>query len=470
MSFAYETDTIAAIATPIGEGGISVIRLSGPKAIEIANVGFQGRGSLAQAPTQTAHVGTMVDEHGKVLDQVVALLFRNPHSYTGEDLVELSCHGGLYVTRQILETVIRRGARPARPGEFTKRAFLNGKIDLAQAEAIADLIHARSETAHRSSLRQLQGDLSVHITTLQDQLMDVIGLLELELDFAEDGYELIDRGRVGKQATKIIAHIDELLSTHRVGKIYREGVRTVLAGPPNVGKSSLLNALLQEERAIVTDVPGTTRDVIEESLTIDGVLFTLTDTAGLRKTNDPVEKEGVRRTDEKVKSADLVLLVADLSAPSSDRNQSEISTFISRIKETGAKCILIGNKADLAPDQEAFAILNNSLVNEIPTIKVSAKTHAGLPALRSLILGHILEGHDPFQESSVVVTNSRHYSALLEAKKRTEKAMESLAHKQSSEFISLDLRGALDYLGEIAGVKTTDDILNRIFSNFCIGK
>lgn len=470
MSLAYETDTITAIATPIGEGGISVIRLSGPRAIDIAAQRFRGKHALTGAPTQTAHFGTLIDDRGRVVDQVVILIFRNPHSYTGEDVVEISCHGGMYVTRQILETTIRHGARPAQPGEFTKRAFLNGKIDLAQAEAIADLIHARSETAHRSSLRQLQGDLSERIASLQDQLMDTVGLIELELDFAEDGYEFVDKERVGRQIDETITHISELLSSYQTGKIFREGVKTVLAGAPNVGKSSLLNALLREDRAIVTDVPGTTRDVIEEAFTIGGVLFTLMDTAGLRKTEDPVEKEGVRRTDKKVEASDLILLVIDLSRNLSESERASAADLIHKVSLNNAKCIVVANKKDLTNGSAKNTIVQSEFLKSFPKIEISAKTHEGLQDLRSLMLSSVFGDARFIQESSIVVTNSRHFAALLKAKESLEKSKETLKERKSGEFIALDLRAALGFLGEIGGVKTTDDILNRVFSTFCIGK
>lgn len=470
MSLAYETDTITAIATPIGEGGISVIRLSGPRAIDIAAQGFRGKHSLTGAQTQTAHLGTLVDDQGRAIDQVVILIFRNPHSYTGEDVVEISCHGGMYVTRQILETTILHGARPAQPGEFTKRAFLNGKIDLVQAEAIADLIHARSETAHRSSLRQLQGDLSGRIASLQDRLMDTIGLIELELDFAEDGYEFVDKERVGSQIDNAIAYISELLSSYRVGKIFREGVKTVLVGAPNVGKSSILNALLQEDRAIVTDVPGTTRDVIEEGVAIEGVLFTLTDTAGLRKTEDPVEKEGLRRTDKKVESSDLILLVLDLSRRLSASEHASTANLINKVSLNKARCIVVANKKDLVNGSANNTIMQAEFLKQFPKIQISAKTHEGLQNLRLLMLSSVFDDARFTQESSLVVTNSRHFASLLKAKESLEKSKETLREKRSGEFIAVDLRAALDFLGEIGGVKTTDDILNRVFSTFCIGK
>lgn len=470
MSLAYETDTITAIATPIGEGGISVIRLSGPRAIDIAAQGFHGKHPLTGAQTQTAHLGTLVDDQGRVIDQVVILIFRNPQSYTGEDVVEISCHGGMYVTRQILETTILHGARPAQPGEFTKRAFLNGKIDLVQAEAVADLIHARSETAHRSSLRQLQGDLSGRIASLQDQLMDTIGLIELELDFAEDGYEFVDKERVGGQIDDAIAYISELLSSYRVGKIFREGVKTVLVGATNVGKSSILNALLQEDRAIVTDVPGTTRDVIEEAVAIGGVLFTLMDTAGLRKTEDPVEKEGVKRTDKKVESSDLILVVLDLSRSLSASEHASTADLIDKVSLNKARCIVVANKKDLVNGSAKNTIMQAEFLKPFPNIQISAKTHEGLQDLRLLMLSSMFGDASFTQESSLVVTNSRHFAALLKTKESLEKSRETLREKKSGEFIAVDLRAALDFLGEIGGIKTTDDILNRVFSTFCIGK
>lgn len=470
MSLAYESDTIAAIATPIGEGGISVIRISGGDALVVADRGFRGKVVLGDTASHTAHFGEFVDEEGSVLDQIVALVFRSPHSYTGENVVELSCHGGMFVTRIILDAVIRYGSRPAQPGEFTKRSFLNGRMDLAQAEAVADLIHARSEAARRSSLQQLQGNLSERLKSVKEQLMDTIGLLELELDFAEDGYEFVDKSKVARQVESIIAQLSELIASYRIGKVYRDGVRVVLAGAPNVGKSSLLNALLQENRAIVTDIPGTTRDAIEESITIDGILFTLTDTAGLRETHDPVEKEGVKRTEEKLVNSDLVLVVIDSSSEIPDDEIIQSSDLVRRISESGASYIVVLNKTDLANKPNRSLIEGTKSLNGHPSVWVSAKTHSGLDLLKKSLVNTILSGKSAGSEGSITVTNARHYSAILKSRESLEQSLKTLEANRSSEFVAVDLRSSLDSLGEISGAVTTDDILNRVFSNFCIGK
>lgn len=469
MSLAHESDTIAAIATPIGEGGISVIRISGANAIKIADRGFKGKTLLEAAGSHTAHHGRFTNKTNDVLDDVVALVFKGPNSYTGEDTVELSCHGGMFVTKKILETIIEYGTRTALPGEFTKRAFLNGKLDLAQAEAIADLIHARSEVAHRSSLQQLSGSLSERIKAVRDQLVDTIGLLELELDFAEDGFEFLDKSRVAKQIENAISQIDELLSSYSVGKIYRDGVRVVLAGAPNVGKSSLLNALLKENRAIVTDIPGTTRDTIEETITIDGLMFNLTDTAGLRETTDPVEREGVRRTDERIANCDLLLLMFDLSRQLTNDEHMQAEELIERVKQGGAAPVLVLNKMDIKNQTNGF-FQKETKLSVLPVAKISAKTTEGLSELKRLIVQTALHGKKAVSESGITITNARHYSSLLKASESLKLSLGSLTNKQSGEFIAVDLRAALDSLGEIIGVVTTDDILNRVFSTFCIGK
>ncbi len=469
MLLAHESDTIAAIATPIGEGGISVLRLSGPRAFEIADKGFRGGQKLSECAHLTARVGKFEDEGGRTIDQVVALVFRNPNSYTGEDVVELSCHGGMLVTRTLLETLLRFGARQADPGEFTKRAFLNGKIDLAQAEAVADLIHARSAAAYRSSLHQLQGSLSQQINRIKDHLMDALGLLELELDFAEEGYEFIDKEKVRAEIDKAVQQIDRLIDSYRVGRVYREGVKIVLAGAPNVGKSSLLNALLEENRAIVTDIPGTTRDIIEENLSIGGILFTITDTAGIREATDLVEREGIRRTEEKVATGDIVLFLVDASEPVSAEQIEQAKDISRKVKQRGGTCILVLNKIDLGVNMDPWVKRTDDLAG-IPAISISAKTHSGLDVLKNEILQVVLQGGGMYQDGAVVVTNTRHHSALMRSKEGLIKALDSLSQGLTGEFIALDLRSALDSISEISGSVTTDDILNRIFARFCIGK
>ena len=467
---AYESDTITAIATPAGEGGISVIRLSGPRAFAVAEKGFRGKADLGSAASHTAHHGNFVDELGDTIDDVVALVFRGPHSYTGEDAVELTCHGGLFVSRKLLEATIRYGARAAQPGEFTKRAFLNGRIDLAQAEAVADLIRTRSQASHRSSLHQLKGILSKQINSMRDQLVHVIGSLELELDFVEEGYEFAEKSGVAAQVKGIISELEKLLATYETGRIYREGVRIVLAGAPNVGKSSLLNALLMQDRAIVTEIPGTTRDTIEESLILQGVLFSITDTAGLRETADPVEIEGVRRSEDQLLNCDLLLLMFDCSRGLSVDEEIYVKKLASQIKARRAPCLRVFNKLDLGHLDGGLAYKTQELLPGSSAVAISAKTMFGLDELRSLLFRMVLSGKDGAQESGVTITNARHQTALLKAKEALNLALDSISQHQSGEFIVLDLRRALDSLGLITGAVTTDDILNEIFSKFCIGK
>jgi tRNA modification GTPase len=470
MSLTHETDTIAAVATPIGEGGISVIRISGEGAFRVADLGFRGKETLTEATGHTAHYGSFVDEKGMPIDNIVAVVFRKPHSYTGEDTVELSCHGGQFLVRRILETVLRNGARAAEAGEFTKRAFLNGRIDLTQAEAIADLIHSRSDRAHRASLSQLNGALSEKMSGLRDQLMGSIGLLELELDFAEDGYEFTEKKRVADQLRQAISQIGDLISSYKVGKIYRDGVKVALAGAPNVGKSSLLNAFLREERAIVTSIPGTTRDIIEESVTLEGLLFNITDTAGLRETVDPIEREGVRRAEERQMSCDILLLMLDCTRPLESGESSSIPKLISDVEARGASCLVAINKIEVAPKFGPIFEDLAEILSKHPVLEISAKTLQGFKQLESELVRLALGGSVATGESGVMITNARHFSVLQRAKESLELALDSTVSGKSGEFITIDLRAALDAIGEIVGAVTTEDILNSIFSRFCIGK
>jgi len=470
VSLAHEVDTIAAIATPPGEGGICVVRISGEKATELADRGFHGKHPLKDMPSHTAHYGSFLDENGLVLDYVVALIFKNPHSYTGEDTVELSCHGGQFVTKRILESLIRFGARPAEPGEFTKRAFLNGRMDLVQAEAVADLIRSRSEKAHRTSLAQLEGLLSKRVLEIRDQLMQSIGLLELELDFAEDGYEFSDKKKVAGLLRESSQRIEDLLDTYSIGKVYRNGVRVALVGSPNVGKSSLLNTLLRQDRAIVTNIPGTTRDVIEESISIGGLLFSLSDTAGLRETADPIEMEGVRRAESRILTSDIVVLILDGSRPLKHGESGSVEQTIKAIEGAGVKCIIAVNKIDLEPfDVEKFKALGRTIANH-EIIGLSAKTSEGIDKFEKALHRAAASGGVGFAEGSVLVTNLRHYSALEKARNSLLLSLKTVEMGGSSEFVAVDLRSALDSLGEVTGAITTEDILNSIFSKFCIGK
>lgn len=455
-------DTITAISTPVGSGGIAVVRVSGPEAIQLSDRVFRGRRALGECASHTAHFGRLVSESGALLDEVVATLFRAPNSYTGEDTVEFSCHGGQYVAQRVLQELLACGARLAEPGEFTKRAFLNGRIDLSQAEAIADLISAQTDRAHRISLAQLEGRLSEKIKGLREELINILGLLELELDFAEEGIELVERNRVSSMIDKALASISELLKSFEIGRIYKEGVNVVLAGMPNVGKSSLLNTLLDEDRAIVTPIPGTTRDVIEESIAIDGILFRFTDTAGVRETQDPVEREGVARTNRKIQQADVVVAVLDAGVGIRD----EESALIQSLREKGKKVIPVLNKIDLFPGNHPPEM---EVVGE-RAIPISALKRIGIDELKRQLVCLAAGGGNGSTESVIVVSNIRHAKALEKARVSLLAAKESINEGRSSEFIAVDLRASLDSLGEIIGVVTTDDILNAIFSKFCIGK
>lgn len=464
------TDTIAAVATPPGEGGIAVIRVSGPNAITIADDCFRGRRTLGSVPTHTAHAGEIVSVGGTPVDQVICTVFRAPHSYTGEETVEVSCHGGVLVTQLVLETLLASGARHARPGEFTQRAFLNGRMDLSQAEAVADLIHAHSDMAHRASIQQLRGSLLKSVEALRQQLMDSASLIELELDFVDDGYEFKDKRLLLSQIENTVARLDELASSYRFGRVWREGVSVVITGSPNVGKSSLLNALLNTERAIVTDIPGTTRDFIEESVNLEGIQFRLTDTAGLRTAQDPIETEGVDRAVHLSAEADIVLFVLDQSKA---MTQEEARWLRLHARERGPfrkNTIIILNKSDLLPHPDSLPTRLLDLLPRMSVLRVSATSGAGLHDLKATLTDLVKSGTRSADIEKVIVTNSRHYDALTRAKAHLELCRASLNEGRSGEFVAIDLRTALDCLGEITGVVTTEDILNNIFSRFCIGK
>ena len=463
-----QDDVIVAIATPVGEGGISVIRLSGKCAFEIADRVFRGRVRISEARTHTAHFGYVIDPSGKMLDEVVAVVFRGPHSYTAEDVVELSCHGGVWITRTILDSVIANGARLAEAGEFTKRAFLNGRIDLSQAEAVADLIRARTDLAHRSSLHQLEGRLSERINGVRNELIELCGLLELELDFVEEEIEFTDKPRLARKVSSVIVELDGLISSYTFGKVCREGVKVVLSGKPNVGKSSLLNALLNENRAIVTEIPGTTRDVIEEGLNIDGVLFRVVDTAGLRETVDIIELEGVRRSENQILSCEILVLVFDASQPVGYSERRLIERILSKVDSEQTGCLIVQNKIDLVSNGQSDAALQ--FLSRYRRLKISALRGIGLDDVRRELVKLALGNGTGSSDGAVTVTNARHKQSLEEARDHLRLALRSIEERQSGEFVAVDLRSALDFLGEIVGVVTTDDILNSIFSKFCIGK
>jgi len=458
-------DTIAAIATPPGAGAIAIVRVSGPDALQTGAEVFRGSETLTGAAGYTVHYGHTVDGRGEELDEVLATVFRAPHSFTGEDMVEISCHGSPLIARTILEAVIAAGARPAGPGEFTRRAFLNGRIDLSQAEAVADLIAAQSRRGQTVSLGHLEGRLGQSVRGLRTEVLDLCALLELNLDFAEEGLDLITSTRLLEQIASLRARIGALLSTYDQGRIYRDGVSVVLAGEPNAGKSSLFNALLQQDRAIVTPVPGTTRDALEESIVIDGILFRLTDTAGLRETADHVERLGVERTRAAVTRADVVLHVMDADVSASVQEHLERMA----VHSEGQALLPVLNKCDLLPDWPRSGGSQKTGEVDRGVVMVSAKTGQGLDELRSALAGTVLR-ETKFGTEDVCITNERHKECLERTLENLERGIASVEKGVSQEYVAFDIREAASALAEITGEFTSEEVLNHIFSRFCIGK
>jgi tRNA modification GTPase len=459
------TECIAAIATPPGQGAIAIIRVSGSDAIAVAEAIFRGKTLLSRVAGYSVHHGKLVNLQGDVLDEGLATVFRGPHSYTGEDVVEFSCHGGIVGVRAVLEAILDAGARQAEPGEFTKRAFLNGKMDLSQAEAVADMIAAGSRRAQRVSLQQLEGKLGATVNELRNDLLNLCALLEVGLDFFEEGIELITERQIGETINHVKRRVDGLIESFSVGRIYRDGVSVALAGKPNAGKSSLFNALLQEERAIVEPHPGTTRDTIEESLSIGGIVYRLTDTAGLREAAMGAEAEGVKRARSTVESADIVVLVIDAGHSVEATALAEVAGKLS----SDQKLIIAYTKVDLISSQSERANLTEDRRLGEMRVLTSARTGEGLQGLKDLLQRSIAAKHID-SSGELYVTNERHFRALARARDSLLSAMESLKSGKTSEFIAFDVRGAAQALSEITGQITTEDILDSIFSRFCVGK
>jgi tRNA modification GTPase len=454
-------DTIAAVSTPAGESGIAVVRISGDRAFAIVESVFRRQGQRADFPLRHAMHGWILDGSEPV-DEAVVVFYGKPESYTGEDVAEISCHGSPFIARRIVELFIRKGARSASPGEFTARAFLNGKMDLAQAEAVADMIHSRTEASRTTAVGQLEGGLSRRIRSMRERLMEACSLLEIELDFSEEDLEFVPRGQMSRMMSEMISEMDELIRSHDRGRISREGLRIVLIGRPNVGKSSLLNALVEKERSIVTDVPGTTRDTVEDMLDIRGVLTLITDTAGIRESEDPIEREGVRRAEQASEKADWVLCVIDRSRVPDDEDMR----FLHRVRDCGKKVFWLINKTDLheAWDPEQLKKIKESH----PHFSVSALTREGIQDLIRALEDAVSESIA--SSEAVVLTNVRHRECLEKSRLALMRALESSEKKMSQEYIALDLRDSLDHLSLITGESAGDDILNQIFSKFCIGK
>ena len=452
-------DTIVALATPPGVGAIGVIRLSGEKAIEIANNLFPSK-NLAEQASHAAHVG-LLQEGNRILDEVVVTLFKCPRSYTGEDVVEISCHGSPFVQRQVIDAIIQKGARLARPGEFTQRAFLNGKLDLTQAEAVADLIASGTQAAQRAALQSLRGGFSEELKQLREQLIQFSALLELELDFSQEDVTFADRTQLKELLLRLEKATHALLDSFKLGNVIKNGVRVAIVGKPNAGKSTLLNSLLNENRAIVSEVAGTTRDTIEEILNIEGVLFRLIDTAGLRDTTmDQIERVGIERSREKMKSADLILYLFDI-ADSID----EIKNWVFDAQAQGFRFLLVANKLDLA--KSALLTQVSSNLSVIPLF-ISAKDKTNLDELKKAMLQEVLSGE--MLHENTIVTNERHYQALQQVALALADTNRGIENGLASDLLALEIRRCLQYLGEITGEITNEDQLDFIFSKFCIGK
>lgn len=456
-----EFDTIAAVATAIGEGGIAIIRVSGNKALEVVNKIFKGKSNreIYDMKPYTMRYGHILDENHEIIDEVIISFMKGPRSFTAEDTVEINCHGGVIATNKVLQSVIKAGARLAEPGEFTKRAFLNGRIDLSQAEAVMDIITAKTDLSMKSAMAQSQGRLSKEINTLRAQVLDVLALIEYAVDFTEDDEEPDETIpiRVKENVVNLITKIDSLLTTAEEGKIIRDGLSMVIVGKPNVGKSSLLNSLLNEKRAIVTDIAGTTRDVIEEYINLNGIPIRLVDTAGIRETDDIVEKIGVEKSKEKINEADLVVFMLDVSRELDD----EDIEIIDYIKDR--KYIVLLNKVDLAKK------IQPAMIEELKNkIEISAKTGLGIQSLKDKIKDMFLSGE--VDTESVMITNTRHKQALYRACENLKLGLDGLNNSEFLDLISIYITSSLRALGEITGAELEEDLVNKIFAEFCCGK
>ena len=461
-----DDDTIAAISTPLGEGGIGIVRLSGKGSLQIAEKIFsspvnKSLGNLKPFSLVYGHIREPLTGHK--VDEVLVTVMKSPHSYTKEDVVEINCHGGMITLRKTLELVLKQGARLAEPGEFTKRAFINGRIDLSQAEAVLDLIRSKTDESRRVAIEQLQGGLSEKITALRDRLTEICVSVEACIDFPEDEIETLTRQDLLDAMEDTGRELEKLLKTYDEARFFREGLSTAIVGRTNVGKSSLLNALLRKDRAIVTDVPGTTRDVIEEYLNINGLPLRIMDTAGIRDVQDIAEKEGVKRSLRSIENADLVIAIFERSEPLKD----EDFEVIEKIKKKNA--IIVLNKCDLPALVDKDFLTSRLTPHALRVLDVSATRGDGLEELKESIFNSCLKDWKEEREG-VVVTNLRHRNAIEDAASSLVRAVQALTGNQPIEILALELRDSLDRLGEIVGAVTTEDILNRIFSEFCIGK
>lgn len=456
--FLQNDDTIVALATPQGVGAIAVVRLSGKDSIDIVNKVFKGK-DLTKQDSHTIHFGTIRDGE-KVIDEVLVSLFIAPKSYTKENSVEISTHGSQYIVKKIIQLLCRNGARLARAGEFTKRAFTNGAFDLAQAEAVADLIHSDSEASRNAAMHQMRGGFSSEIKTLREKLIHFASMIELELDFVEEDVEFASREELERLINEILKVLIPLIESFDLGNVIKNGVPTVIAGKPNAGKSTLLNALLNEERAIVSNIAGTTRDIIEDEINIQGVTFRFIDTAGIRETTDAIESIGVERTHAKMKEASLILYLFDLA----EDNIVDINREINRLENLGIPFLKVANKTDIAQPE----LLKDLQQKYNDILYISASTKENTDLLKESLLEQV--NLDKVKRGDTVVTNARHYENLLKTRDSLQDVLNGLEMQVTNDFLALDIRHALHYLGEITGEITNDDLLANIFSKFCIGK
>ena len=462
-------DSIVALATPSGAGAIAIIRISGKDAISIGNSVFQSiKGKdLTKQKSHTLYLGHIIDNQ-KTLDEVLVSIFKGPHSYTGENTIEISCHGSTYIQQQIIQLLLRKGCRMASPGEFTLRAFLNGKLDLSQAEAVADLISSDNEASHQIAMQQMRGGFSNEIAKLREELLNFASLIELELDFAEEDVEFADRSQFHELLNRIELVLKRLIDSFAVGNVIKNGIPVAIVGEPNVGKSTLLNALLNEERAIVSEIAGTTRDTIEDELVIGGIGFRFIDTAGIRETEDVVESIGIRKTFEKIEQAQVVLYLFE-----SVKFQVSGSEYITEIEKVKNKyplkpLIVVINKIDLLSEEEILNIQKQLETLNLKPETISAKQNIGVDQLKNQLLSFVNTG--ALRNNETIVTNTRHYDSLLKALDEIQKVKYGLETNLSSDLMALDIREALYHFGMITGQVTNDELLGNIFANFCIGK
>lgn len=462
-------DTICALATANGVGAVAMIRVSGPKAIAIVNQHLSK--DLTHKESHTLHFGLFKDEQGQILDEVLVALFHQGKSFTGEESVEISTHGSHYIIQHVLQCLIKSGCRMANPGEFTMRAYMNGKLDLSQAEAVADLIASESKKSHEIALNQLRGRFSNELKNLREELIHFASLVELELDFAEEDVEFADRSELMQLVTKVILYLKKLIRSFELGNALKNGVPVAIIGAPNTGKSTLLNQLLGEDRAIVSNIAGTTRDVIEETLNIDGILFRLIDTAGIRENAEEIEAIGIEKSHEKLSQAQVVLLLSDFSQDNSaseghsSMNTNETGEWAEKLQEQypTKKFVVLANKMDLRNDSSSV-VWNY----KVPMLVLSAKTGEGISALQEWMVEQITQGIDVAQDT--IISNLRHLEALQKASESLEQAKTGLETNITGDFVAMDIRQSMFHLGSITGDISTDDLLGNIFSKFCIGK